>query len=480
MRPAPTLVALAALVVLPLSAPALVPAGGGLEAGLASVRTESLSADLHFLADDALAGRDTPSEGLRFAARFIRARLQRLGFEPGAGESYFHVYHLERKPLDLERTHAVVVRGDDERRLAWGADMWVHPRRFDEGESRGPVVFCGEGSEADFAELDLAGKWAFCHDVRLPWYARMRSARDAGALGVLVARPADYPGRSYAEEYASWRDEAGGGRLGLPGDGGRPSFAYTRLSPDAAAALLGDAKPAVGDDLGVTYAEARVAVEPERFEVENVCGFWPGSDPELAKEVLIVSAHYDHVGTSDEGIFNGADDNGSGTTGLLGLAEALAAYGPMRRSVLLIWVSGEEKGLLGSRAWARAPTLPEGHRAVANLNIDMIGRNAPDKLRITPSAEHEEYNGLTRVAERFAPLEGFPALPSADEYWSRSDHASFSEELDIPVAFLFADIHDDYHRPTDTAEKIDYDKIRRVTRLVLRMLDGLQTDELEL
>jgi hypothetical protein len=110
----------------------------------------------------------------------------------------------------------------------------------------------------------------------------------------------------------------------------------------------------------------------------------------------------------------------------------------------------------------------------------MIGRNAPDKLHVTPSREHTAYNGLTRLAESLAPLEGFPALQSADEYWERSDHHSFSEHLQIPVAFLFADVHEDYHQPTDDADKIDCDKIRRVARLLVRMLDGLQADELAL
>jgi Zn-dependent M28 family amino/carboxypeptidase len=211
-----------------------------------------------------------------------------------------------------------------------------------------------------------------------------------------------------------------------------------------------------------------------------VCGFWPGKDPALSKEVVVLSAHYDHVGKQGGEIHNGADDNGSGTSALLAVAEALRSYGPMRRSVLLLWVSGEEKGLWGSGAWTREPTLPEGYRAVCNINVDMVGRNAPDKLLITPTEALAEYNGLTRLAESLGRLEGFPELGSADEYWQRSDHANFSRNLGIPVAFLFSGVHDDYHRPTDDVEKIDCDKIGRVTRLLVRMLEGLQGDQLDL
>ena len=163
---------------------------------------------------------------------------------------------------------------------------------------------------------------------------------------------------------------------------------------------------------------------------------------------------------------------------MLGIAGGIAAYGPMRRSVLMLWVSGEEKVLLGSEAWARDPWLPGGRRAVTNLNIDMIGRNAPDELYITPSADHEHHNGIVKLAQGLAPLEGFPTLESADDYYHRSDQAMFAR-LGIPVAFLFAGIHEDYHEPTDTPDKIDCDKLRRVARLIVRLLDALQTDTLD-
>jgi hypothetical protein len=109
----------------------------------------------------------------------------------------------------------------------------------------------------------------------------------------------------------------------------------------------------------------------------------------------------------------------------------------------------------------------------------MIGRNAPDKLLITPTSAHKAYNGLVKLAEKVAPLEGFPALGSADEYWDRSDHRNFSVNLKIPVAFLFSDVHEDYHEPTDDPEKIDYDKIRRVARTVVRLIGELQTPDVK-
>ncbi|MBL7009273.1 MAG: M28 family peptidase, partial [Planctomycetes bacterium] len=258
---------------------------------------------------------------------------------------------------------------------------------------------------------------------------------------------------------------------------------------DALRASLLTGGPEVGALLDGRLRERRGASESP-VAAENVCGLWPGSDPALRNEVILVSAHYDHVGASGELIYNGADDNGSGTSGLLALADALAEYGPMRRSVMLIWVSGEEKGLWGSKAWALRPSLPEGMRAVANINIDMIGRNAPQVLYVTPSSKHEGYNGLTRLMERFGAEEGFGGFPegreqgfdglgSADDYYGRSDHAEFAK-LGIPVCFLFSGVHEDYHQATDTVDKIDFDKIRRVVRVVIKALDALQGEDLRL
>jgi Zn-dependent M28 family amino/carboxypeptidase len=257
------------------------------------------------------------------------------------------------------------------------------------------------------------------------------------------------------------------------------------LGPETAQALLARAKkpgePVRGETLAARFAEQRaLKSDAATIEVENVCGFLPGSDPELAKQVILLSAHYDHVGMQNGVVHNGADDNGSGSSALLAVAEALSEHGPLARSVMIMWVSGEEKGLWGSRAWSDKPWLPEGCELIANINIDMVGRNAPDQLLVTPTkARSKDHNGLVKLAEELAPLEGFPQLGSADEYYTRSDHYMFAK-LGIPVMFLFADVHEDYHRPGDDAEKLDYDKVRRVARLVLRVLDGLQEKRLAL
>jgi hypothetical protein len=256
--------------------------------------------------------------------------------------------------------------------------------------------------------------------------------------------------------------------------GREAGLALLAAAPARGATAVESWQPAAGTELGLVLSESRVC--SGLVPVENVCGLLRGADPELARQVIIVSAHYDHDGVKSGVVYPGADDNASGSCGLLALAGALKDYASLRRSVLVIWVSGEEKGLYGSRAWSQAPLLPPGFAPYCNINVDMIGRNRPDELYITPSKDYQFYNGLTRLFERFAPLEGFPELGAADDFYFRSDHKEFAE-LGIPVAFLFNGVHEDYHQPTDTADKIDTDKIRRVVRLMLRVIDALQVED---
>jgi len=479
-------------------APAGAPVGlsedsASLAAALTTIDADHLSADVHFIASDQLEGRDTPSAGLRVAARFLRSRLQRLGWQPGAeGDSYFHTYELHVNRIDDVASHLVIERDGKSVRLQPGQD-YLFRSLLDLGEldASGDVVYCGTGTEADFGELELDGRWALCTEGEEHPRVMRNRARAAGAVGLLMAH--GKLGEPFEQRYANLWSSLQRGRVRYPDKGRarREVYPLVLLTQDGMARLMElsglDAphepltpgltiEPGASLDVRVTEVRRRAAP----LDVENVCGFWPGSDAELAQEVIVISAHYDHVGVDDGEVYNGADDNGSGTCGLLALAEALVEYGPMRRSVLLIWVSGEEKGLWGSKAWVQSGAwLPEGAAAVANINIDMIGRNAPDELLVTPTKRRSEYNGIVRRMERLAPLEGFPKLGSADEYYHRSDQAEFAR-LDIPVSFLFADVHEDYHQPSDTPDKLDYDKARRVMRLVLRVLDSMQDDELDL
>jgi Zn-dependent M28 family amino/carboxypeptidase len=210
----------------------------------------------------------------------------------------------------------------------------------------------------------------------------------------------------------------------------------------------------------------------------NVVGILPGSDPELRNTYVVFSAHFDHVGTAGTGswdcrpvgdnrICNGADDNASGTTAILELAEAFALLPERpRRSLIFLAVSGEEKGLLGSAHFVDNPTVPV-EAIVANINMDMIGRNHPDSVVVIGQTYSSLGPLLHQVNDRHPEL----GLTVADDLWPeqrffyRSDHFSFARR-EIPAIFFFTGVHEDYHRPTDTADRIDVDKVTRITRLV--------------
>ena len=470
-----------------------------LERSLAAVDIEQLRSDLSFLASDDFAGRDTPSPELQRAARFLAQRVEQLGLTPAALDahgqpSYFYTFPMSWTRLDAGESRVDFRGAVAEGRLEFGSDYYLY-RLGDvfDCTTKGAVVCVGSGSSADLKELDASGRWALAYE-RTTLSTRARERIEAsGAIGLIVTPSTGFRGREYPERFersaqtmlAGVGGSARPPRLERAPEKPFPTLYLTREATQrllSAAGRAPDEELAAGAQLELELHERRRLTHPGgRLLLEDVCALVPGTDPVLREQVIVVSAHYDHVGTRGDLIFNGADDNASGTSGLLSLAAALQARGGLRRSVLLLWVSGEEKGLWGSEAWARAPQLPAGHYPVADINIDMIGRNAPDDLTATPSPNMgEQYNGLGRLAKQLAPLEGFRRLRSADEYWERSDHVNFARYLKLPVCFLFADIHADYHKPTDTADKIDYDKVRRVVRLVLRMLDALQTDELDL
>jgi len=209
---------------------------------------------------------------------------------------------------------------------------------------------------------------------------------------------------------------------------------------------------------------------------ENVLGFIEGTD--LKDELIIITAHYDHLGKHDSLIFNGADDDGSGTVAAMEIAEAFMiakkeGYGP-RRSILIMPVSGEEKGLLGSKYYTDNPIYPL-EKTVANLNIDMIGRLddwhdtanyvyliGSNRLSLDLHNISEEIN-LKHIGLDLDYR--FNKEDDPNRYYYRSDHYNFAKN-NIPVIFYFNGVHEDYHKTSDTIEKIDFNKIERITKLI--------------
>lgn len=213
-------------------------------------------------------------------------------------------------------------------------------------------------------------------------------------------------------------------------------------------------------------------------DTENVVAFIEGST--FPEEVLVISSHYDHVGIDDQGrIYNGADDDGSGTVAILEIAEAFAkakkdGYGP-KRSILFLNVTGEEKGLVGSKYYAEFPIFPL-ENTVANLNIDMIGRigegmeDKPDYVYLIGSDRlSTDLHEISEAAnEEYVNIDldyTFNDENDPNRFYFRSDHYNFAKH-DIPIIFYFNGVHADYHKHTDTPDKIEYDLLEKRAKLV--------------
>lgn len=225
------------------------------------------------------------------------------------------------------------------------------------------------------------------------------------------------------------------------------------------------------------YGKWKKKSDNKYIKGENIIGYIEGTD--LKDELLVITAHYDHLGTKEDSlIYNGADDNGSGTSAIMEIAQAFMlakkeGYGP-RRSVLIMPVSGEEKGLLGSKYYTENPIYPL-ENTVANLNVDMIGRidkyhNNPNYVYLIGSdrLSTELHEISEAVNDKYINLEldyKFNEEDDPNRYYYRSDHYNFAQN-NIPVIFYFNGVHADYHKASDTVEKLNFEKIEKIARYI--------------
>jgi hypothetical protein len=281
----------------------------------------------------------------------------------------------------------------------------------------------------------------------------------------------------------------------------RPEELLSRIGVMAHDSMRGRATPSpeldvVAEWIGREFAE--MGLEPtgddgtfiQRFPLPNgepgtapnVVGLLPGSDPDLRDEYVVYSAHMDHVGVGPpnvagtDSIYNGADDDASGTATVMEVAEALASLDPApRRSFLFVIVSGEERGLWGSDWFASNPPVPVT-AMVANLNADMVGRNWTDTI-VAIGKEHSSLGETLNRVNRTHPELGMTAVDDLwpeERFYFRSDHFNFARR-GVPVLFFFNGTHEDYHQPSDHVEKIDADKAARIGRLLFHL--GLEVAE---
>lgn len=430
----------------------------------ATISIADMKQHMAVIADDSMRGRDTPSPELMETAQYVADRFAEFGLAPGNGDSYLQLYPLSSIKAAPASDHRLVLDGPDgEFELAYGEEFFMlHDARLAEGE--GALEFVT--MESDFGDVDgrVVTVLLTAANIRSVLGGGLKEKLgDQDPAGVLVVLDIPENFFSQLKGYLSG-DQT---RVGEVDDEASPA-AFVAISslPAELAASLQNGTGADGWS-ATMRSEARVDV----VEAPNTIGWIEGTDPQLKDEFIVFMAHMDHVGVGSpvdgDSIYNGADDDASGTVTIMELAQAFASLPePTRRSLVFLTVSGEEKGLLGSGWYADHPTFPMD-QTVASLNLDMIGRNWPDTI----VAIGKEESSLGPLVERIAA--DHPELDMAviDDIWpeegfySRSDHYNFARR-GVPILFFFNGTHEDYHRPSDEADKIGYDKMSRIGRLL--------------
>lgn len=436
--------------------------------------------DVQYLASDERQGRGAGTKGLDEAAQYIEDRFKALGLQPaGDNGSYRQGLQVTTGAKTGASNRLEAEAGGQKSSLRLDSDF--RPLSFStNGEISGPVVFAGYGVTApefhydDYGKIDVkdkivvvlryepkafgqkGDKHAWSHHATL--VSKAINARNHGAKGMILVNGAASTGK---DELIRFGSVAG------PENAGIYIAQVTNAAADgwlkqAGKTLSGAQKAIDGKSAADSFAfpdsfrlRMRVDIQRDKAMVYNIAGFLPGR----GSEYIVIGAHYDHLGLGNESslapnqigtVHHGADDNASGTAGLLELARLLAAEkNQLSRGVLFLAFSGEEIGLLGSAHWANHPTRPLD-AAAAMINLDMIGRVNGSKLYIGGTGTGSNFEPMLKeITAKYK----FQVEKSADGY-SSSDHTSFAAKS-VPVLFFFSGLHGDYHKPSDTWDKID-------------------------
>jgi hypothetical protein len=466
------------------------------------------------LSADSMRGRNSPSRELELSADYITQQFQAYGLEPVNG-TYAHRYPLHRKRLLLP-VQMTITHGGQDVALDVRDDFIPFDMSGSAALRRTPLVFAGfgitstENNYDDYAGLDVNGAVVVVirgepagpkdSTVKRRQYGRQgsvtekaRNARKHGAIGMLVIdavrgnRQPTISGYAWPSLYPALSPDA----LPVVAPAGRDEEIpvvhvgerVIRMLFDSTAGLRSiiehiDTTHVPGSFVISDHAlSASWSMQADTVMLRNVVGMIRGEDE--PDEYAIVGAHYDHVGVgravNNDSIFNGADDNASGTTAILQLAEAYAKT-PQRpeRSIVFIAFSAEERGLLGSRAYADTPLLPLD-KCVAMVNLDMVGRCVNRKVSIGGQGRCPDLIAINEE-ENARLTSPYTLAYDIDSYFFRSDQANFARKR-IPVLFYFTGEHGDYHKVTDEFAKINFDDMVGITRLVARTISRITEEE---
>ncbi|MCD6066209.1 MAG: peptidase [Bacteroidetes bacterium] len=472
------------------------------------VQAENLKKNLTVLASDEYEGRETGQKGQKMAAEYIMNQFKEFGIQqiPALTHGYYQTF-----PVSVYQPQEIALRA--------GKAEYVQNKDFysystilrDSIYNLNEVVFAGYGINTllynDYSKLDVKGKVVLIlngepygengkslisqssepSDWTTNFRRKLGEAQKAGVSILLIAE------NNIREDFKQNEHRITSYRMDIETDKKtitKPNPLVVYISEELTNAIMNSKKhtykkmqekmASSAKSYNFTFktdVTLNVRQEASKLNTENVLGYVEGSD--LKEELVVITAHYDHLGKHDGVVYNGADDDGSGTVAVIELAKAFAkakkeGKGP-RRSILFMTVAGEEKGLLGSDYYTRNPVYPLKN-TVCNLNIDMIGRldkqhagNSNYVYLIGSDKLSKDLHTVSETANKtYSNLQldyTYNDENDPNRYYYRSDHYNFAKN-NIPVIFYFNGVHEDYHQETDEVQKIDFPKIEKITRLV--------------
>ena len=430
-----------------------------------TISAEDLKSHLTVLASDEYEGRETGKKGQKMAAQYIAKYFEELGLEAPVDGSYFQSFNLTESSIN-----ASYFRKGDEKKIAF-EDFVYYSKSETFGEEYVDIILADD----EDSMMDSYKDKYVCYQVEAlgGLQSRIDEAKENGAKGSIIFVESDSEFKSIMGRFGPYLKRPS---LGL-GDRDNESGKMIIADKNLASWMFGKEYDQIesGDQTQLVF-NADYLDRPIR--TENVLGFLKGT--EKPDEVIVVTAHYDHIGVIGGEINNGADDDGSGTVTILELAEAFVSAskkksGP-KRSILFMTVTGEEKGLLGSRYYTDTDPIFPLENTVANLNVDMVGRvdekhaENPDYIYLIGSDKlSSELHELSENANKmYTNLEldyTYNDENDPNRFYYRSDHYNFAKN-NIPIIFYFNGTHPDYHKPTDTVEKINFDKMEKIAKLI--------------
>ncbi len=406
----------------------------------------TLAEHVEVLTAPEMEGRRAGTPGGERAAERIAARLEAAGLRPGGDRGTFFQWFVVDSVSRLGSRNVLEVAGAGP--LELGRHWTPHGGSLT-GEVDGEIVLAGHGAVVpdagwdDYAGVDARGKIV----VALDGTPRELGAEHTSRLDKLIA--ARHQGAAALLLVADTLPPIGA----TPAQVGLVSGTITR---EAARALAARQR-----------ARIRVDLASDERRAANVIGILPGTDPTLAGEAVVVGAHYDHLGRVDGVVYPGADDNASGSATVVALARAFAAAGGTSRTLVFVLFGGEELGLLGSRHYVRQPAVPLG-RTVAMVNFDMVGRMQNRRFAVGGADSGSGLRDILMVAARASGA----ALEVKGTPYDTSDHSRFYE-AGVPVLFFTTGGHPDYHKPSDTADRIDAAGMAEVARVAVGAIERL-------